>query len=86
MVSNSEKKILNGNAIALSCQFRMDIETGQPASQKMEAQCHPLRSSTSTHFFQPLECVRVSVGAGLQAIYPKVGSIPASRTNTFETC
>lgn len=49
-------------------------------AENVVAQCHPLRSSTSTHFFQPLECVRVSVGAGLPAIYPKVGSIPASRT------
>ena len=34
----------------------------------------------STHCFQQLESVKVSVGAGLQAINPKVGSIPASRT------
>jgi hypothetical protein len=37
-------------------------------------------SSTSTHFFQLLECVKVSVGAGLRAIFPKVGLISASRT------
>ena len=38
-------------------------------------------SSTPIHFIQQLESVKLSVGAGLRAIYPKVGSIPGSRTN-----
>ncbi|MDP2678546.1 MAG: hypothetical protein Q8O85_07485 [Rhodoferax sp.] len=37
-------------------------------------------SSTPTHFFQQLESVKVSIGAGFRTIYPEVGSIPASRT------
>ena len=76
MVSNSEKKIPNGNAIALSCQFCMDIETGQLAFQQNGG----TMSSTPTHFFQQLESVKVSIGAGLRTISPEVGSIPASRT------
>ena len=38
-------------------------------------------SSTPIHFIQQLESVKLSVGAGLRAIYPKVGSTLASRTN-----